>query len=324
MRIPRPSRNVLGVLVSLLCLAAVVWWATQQEAPTLPSSESGLAWLGLSLLLYAVATLLRGFRWHEILLNAGLQHVRADAYALVVVGYMGNNVLPARGGEILRILLLAERTKARRREILGSVIAERLLDIGVLLVLLAALSVLGLEDSPVGGRALVLAGTVAAGLLAVLLALRLARSGGRVRRIVDAFRPVARASRLLLGRAGIVLALVTALIWLQEAAVYWAIGRSLELDLNLIDALFLVLLVSLVAALPSAPGYIGTFDAALIFGLEALDVTGGDAVAFVLLVRFVAFVPITIAGLALVLLGYGGFRSPRGRPPRADERSRPT
>ena len=57
------------------------------------------------------------------------------------------------------------------------------------------------------------------------------------------------------------------------------------------------------------------FDAAVIFGLKALDVTGGSAVAFAVLVRFVLFAPITIAGLALLIGRYGGLRRLRG--PRA-------
>jgi hypothetical protein len=49
-----------------------------------------------------------------------------------------------------------------------------------------------------------------------------------------------------------------------------------------------------------------TFDAAMIFGLKALSVAGGTAVGFVLLVRFVFFVPVTVAGLALLVMRYGG------------------
>ena len=76
--------------------------------------------------------------------------------------------------------------------------------------------------------------------------------------------------------------------------------------------------------IPAAPGYVGTFDAAVVFGLHALDVGGGQAIAFALLVRFVLFVPITIAGLILLLLTrYGGLRRRAGvRPERADRRAR--
>jgi uncharacterized membrane protein YbhN (UPF0104 family) len=59
---------------------------------------------------------------------------------------------------------------------------------------------------------------------------------------------------------------------------------------------------------PAAPGYIGTYDAAIVFGLKALGVTGDRAGGFALLTRFVIFAPITLAGLALPVWRYGGLR----------------
>jgi uncharacterized membrane protein YbhN (UPF0104 family) len=67
-------------------------------------------------------------------------------------------------------------------------------------------------------------------------------------------------------------------------------------------------LASLFAAIPAAPGYAGTFDAGLALGLKAVGVTGGTAVGFVVLTRFVMFVPVTVVGLFLLLHTYGGFK----------------
>ena len=71
------------------------------------------------------------------------------------------------------------------------------------------------------------------------------------------------------------------------------------------------MLASLFAAIPAAPGYAGTFDAGIVLGLKAVGVTGGAAVGFVVLARFVMFVPVTIVGLFLLLHTYGGFRRAR-------------
>ena len=85
---------------------------------------------------------MRGERWAHILRRSDVKDAtRADAYALVPVGYMGNNVLPARGGELLRTFLLGGRVEATKRTILGTILAERVLDavaLGVILVVLAA------------------------------------------------------------------------------------------------------------------------------------------------------------------------------------------
>src|SRR5215207_2687011 len=87
---------LIQALFSLVALAAVIWWASKQDAPTFPSDAASYAWLGAALGLYAIATMLRGERWHRILAVTGVRTGRVDCYALTTVGYMGNNVLPAR------------------------------------------------------------------------------------------------------------------------------------------------------------------------------------------------------------------------------------
>jgi hypothetical protein len=77
-----------------------------------------------------------------------IQHRRTDAYGLVAVGYLGNTVLPARGGEVFRIFLLSERSTALKREVLGSIVAERLLDATALVF--AALSLSGVARASAG------------------------------------------------------------------------------------------------------------------------------------------------------------------------------
>ena len=312
-------RDLLGLLISAVLLAAVVWWALEQQRPTFPSSPEDLFPLAVAVGLYAVATVIRGWRWHIVLRHADIGHARADAYALTTVGYMGNTVLPARGGEILRILLLGERTDARRREILGSIVAERALDAVALVVLFAVLTWSHVAGNPVGQAPAAAALALIAGAALVLVVYILLRRRGRLERFASIVRPFLRASRLMVGKRGLVLLAVTIGVWFLEGAIFWLIGRSLEVDVSFLEGVFLVVLTSFFLSVPAAPGYLGTFDAALIFGLKALDIQGGEAVAFVLLVRFVLFVPITVAGLILMLTRYGGFARMFGRRTAEDE-----
>ena len=103
-----------------------------------------------------------------------------------------------------------------------------------------------------------------------------------------------------------------------EGTIFWLVAQSLALPIGLLDGLSLVVLTAVAALIPAAPGYVGTFDAAVIFGLKALGVAGGHAVAFALLVRFVLFVPITIVGLIVFAVQSGGLgrwlRLPRRTP----------
>jgi hypothetical protein len=70
-------------------------------------------------------------------------------------------------------------------------------------------------------------------------------------------------------------------------------------------------LASVFALVPSGPGYVGTFDAAVVFGVRALDFTGAQALSYVLLLRFVVTVPITLIGLVVLMGGYGGLHRMR-------------
>jgi uncharacterized membrane protein YbhN (UPF0104 family) len=307
----RHARDVIGALVSIGALVAVVIWALGQPAPKFPDAPGKIALLFVGVGIYALATLLRGWRWDRVLRSMEIGHRRGDAYSLVCVGYMGNNVLPARGGELLRVMLMAPRTQARRRELLGSIIAERVLDVVALAGLFAVMTLASVAGSPVGkAPAWVALGGGVGGVLGLSVYLRL-RNQGRFDKFAATIRPVARASKILTRPEGGLLVGVTALVWVLEGVVFWLVGQSLGLHLDLVGAAFLVVLASFFALIPAAPGYVGTFDTAVVFGLHALKVTGGNAVAFAVLVRFVMFVPITAVGLLLLITRYGGIRQLR-------------
>jgi uncharacterized protein (TIRG00374 family) len=184
----RGLRHVPGLAISAVSLVAFIWWATKQERPEFPTGTPELLELAACVVIYTQATMLRGWRWHTILRRAHVVHAPADAYALTVVGYMGNNVPPARSGELLRVLLLGERTTARRRVILGSIIAERFLDLLTIVTLFAALTVEDVGDRPLGSVPLVLvAGVVLAG-ATVLALLGAVRRRGRLERFAQIVR----------------------------------------------------------------------------------------------------------------------------------------
>jgi len=310
---PRLGRRhgiaALQAAVSLVALGAVVWWATRQEAPSFPrTAEAGAALLA-ALGIYAAATLARGERWHRILEHGGFAAGRGDAYRLTVVGYMGNNVLPARSGDLLRAFLLAPRTGRRKREVLGTVVAERLLDAAALAVVFAAVALGLLSEAEIPGGRTVL---FAAGGLALLAALGFAavvviRRAGAFERVRAALRPFAAPSRALASAHGAGLLVLSLAIWALEAGVYAATARAAGIELSPVEALYVVALTNLFALVPAAPGYVGTFDAAVLFAVGSLGEGGSDALAYLVLLRLVLFVPITLVGLVFLVTRYGGW-----------------
>ena len=299
---------LLQVLISLIALGAVIWWGSHQESPQIPSGGQAIGYMAAGALLYTLATLVRAERWHRILHLIGVDARRADSYSLTTVGYMGNNVLPARAGEMLRGVLLDARTDAGKRSLLGTIVAERLLDAIVLGAIFVA-TVYGVLEGDVlpTDRPLLIAGVGFLLLLVAIAVFSLLRRRGALQRFRDFARPLAGAPRALAGRTGAALLVVTIGLWVLEGGVYLTVARAVDLDISTSGALYLVALTNFVAALPAAPGSIGTFDAAVAFGARALGGTGSAVISYVLLLRFILYVPITVVGLVVLVLRYGGW-----------------
>jgi uncharacterized protein (TIRG00374 family) len=299
---------LIQALVSLVALAAVVWWATKQEAPELPSGAEAIAWLAAALVLYAFATVVRAERWHRILAITNVRARRRDCYGLTCVGYMGNNVLPARAGEVLRVVLLSPRCDASKRAVAGSIVAERILDV-IALAIVFVITVYGVLGSDVlpTNRPILMAGLIVLVLLALAAVVWVLRRHHFFERVRDWLRPIADSPRALLSMDGVLLLAGTFVLWAFEAAVYLAVARSVDVDFSMTGALYLVALTNFVAALPAAPGSIGTFDAAVAWGAKRLGASGSAALSYLIMLRFVIYVPITLVGFIILVAGYGGW-----------------
>ena len=293
----------LGLAISLLAVAGVVWWASRQEAPPLPSTGGELAALIGAIALYGLATVVRAERWQRLLVDERATPQRADTYALTCVGYMGNNVLPARAGDAIRVVLMAPRARTSKRTVVGTLLAERLLDIAVLVVVFVVVGY-GLLGE-VGGDKVEIILLAAAGIaIAVGIGYLAVR---RNERILEFVAPMASAT-LGLRRAhhGLLLLAMTMLIWGIEAGVWMSAAAAIGFGMGPIEGLYIVALASVFSMIPSGPAYAGTQDAAAILGLKALGATGAQAVAYIVMLRFIIVVPITAVGLVLMAARYGG------------------
>lgn len=298
-------KRAAWIVVSLLSLGAVVWWASHQQEPRMPTGARGALWLVASIAIYATALGVRGWRWHRIMVLSGVQHRRADAFGLTLVAYMGNTVLPARGGEVLRVAIMKKRSPAGLPEIVGSVIAERLFDLAALGAIFAALTWEGVAGAPTGRLAGDIAGgaiVAAAAGLTIYLALR---RRGHFEAFAARVRPFVRASKLLARPEGVRLLGISLLIWLSEGLTLLLVGNALALHLSVFEALLTAVIAALAASLPAGPGYAGSYDAGVLLALHASGIAGGAAIGFLLLARFVVFVPVTVVGAGLFLTHYG-------------------
>lgn len=306
---PQRVLTVLGLLVSAAVIGVLVVWALRQGAPALPGSAGAVVALCAAVVVFLIGCGARAERWLALLEHNGGRVGRADAYGLVAVGYVGNNLLPARAGDAVRVVLMSRRTHVDRRTVIGTLVAERVLDtavLGALFLLLAPVVVMGQVDELVGRVAL-----TALIVLAVIAVLTVAtpalRRSRPFRRVSDFLAPLVAATGRLRGRHGMQMVLWSIVVWALELAAWWLTARAANLELGVPAVGYLMGLAAIFVLIPSGPGNAGTFDAALIFGMLSLGQPGDGALGYLLLLRFVTVVPVTVVGLVALVVRYGGF-----------------
>jgi glycosyltransferase 2 family protein len=298
----RSRVSVIGIVVSIVCVGGVVWWASRQEAPDLPSEPGELLKLAAAVGIYAVNTMMRAERWHRLLVHDGARPQRRDSYCLTAIGYAVNNVLPARAGDGVRVVLMAPRAATSMRTVLGTLLAERLLDI-VVVVLLFVVVGYGVLHEVAGGGLEVIGALVLALAIGGLLIYAVLRAKPH---LYDYVRPILSSTLALRGRHGVAMLILTVGIWIVETTVWMTVGAAAGFNMSLLEGLYLVALASVFALIPSGPAYVGTQDSAVVIGIKAIGGTNSLALSYLLMLRFVLVVPITVFGFVMLAMRYGG------------------
>jgi uncharacterized membrane protein YbhN (UPF0104 family) len=302
------------VWLGLAVTAAALWFSFRDvDFAELGRQLARANWwllLGGSLPCYLWSVHLRAQRWR--VLARGVADVPTSAaFRATAVGFLVNNVLPLRVGEIVRIWWLAREIRAPAAALLGTWILERAIDL-VFVLGLAALVI----GSEVGRGALLLA---AAAPLAATLALRrwpgpalrlLGRIAGavlspaRAERVTGVAGAVAQGLRALRGGGDFARTLLlTVLLWGVAAVVpFWAAIAALGIELGgplgeLRGAVLVLVYVAAAIALPAAPGFFGPYHAACRLALTPLGVPKELALALGTLAHAVFWMGITAIGL---------------------------
>jgi uncharacterized protein (TIRG00374 family) len=267
----------------------------------------------------AVQFAVRGWRWRTILPSRpdGSPVPVTRTFAPLLVGYLGNAVLPARLGEPIRAVLVARREQLDTLESFGATMLERLIDtVTLALVGFSAAVALGAAWWIVAVSAVVgFGGLIALGLLAAIGLTRLTDVGayllGRVGLAERAGRLVrwtrSFAAGIDRGRDVRRLAMVmgaSVVAWGLDASIFYLAMRALDIDLGFVGAILIGAVSVLATAVPAAPGFVGTFELAATGAGAALGVPRAEALAMAILVHVITLVPVALAG-ALVLVRSG-------------------
>jgi len=267
-------------------------------------------WLAIGLVFVSSDILLRAVRWQRLILP--IQRVRyLPILGYLLVGYLANNVLPARLGELVRSHYLGDRERISRASTLGTVVVERVVDIAVL-VAIGSMAILVLNVRGVVASA-ILVGLAVTALLIVGLAIGIVAhrlpGARRVTIVVERWPSVVGAARKLrdgLAVAGRPRTLLEALLlsvaaWGATVIAFAAIGQAIGLHLLIGEASLLAAGVALATAIPSGPGYLGTYELAAVKIAEALGRSSDQAFALALLAHAIVLVLTSVTGAAAFL-----------------------
>lgn len=293
-----------------------LWLALRKVEFAALSSALGAArfgWLIPMVLIVYLDLLVRAVRWRVLLSRARAEPAPVwDLLKLEAIGLAMNNVLLLRLGELARAGLAARRLGIPAAAALASVAIERALDVAALLTIFIIAAHLSPGIAPgnvVRAAMLLLAGAI--GALIVLAAAesslapegfaeKMLRRWPRLHGFVEQLALGAAVLRSPVSAAQAVLLSLT--LWSVDAGLYWAAAYALGLQgiMNYPKAVLTLSWAGAIAAIPAAPGGIGTFENFVASILHTFGATPEIALAYALLTHMIMYLLVTVTGFAFL------------------------
>ena len=301
---------ILGIGISVafgyLAFRSISW---QDVYEAVKKVQPGL--LGASFLLLAVSVALGARRWQLLI---GHEEVHwLPTLAALVVGLMVNNVLPGRLGEIARAVFLGIRTAVSKAYLVGTVVADRLLDIAVLVLFALLLLMTSPAWSDMSTAVLIAGGSLLLAGVVVLLLMKW-RGGMRLVAPIASWLPVrlrssiaatfgelrAGLSKRRSWRAWLALGLLSVGVWSCMGASLFLSLLAFGIHLPFWGVGILLVVLNLGGLIPSSPGSMGTYHWLAVTTLGALGIARAEALSFALINHALWYVPQVIAGLVIL------------------------
>ncbi|KAF0111340.1 MAG: hypothetical protein FD147_947 [Chloroflexi bacterium] len=275
-------------------------------------------WIFPGIAVYFIGVWVRAWRWHYLLKPIKNIPTRV-MFPITCIGYMGNNIYPARAGEVLRAIVLKRKENVPISASLATIIVERIFDGVVMLafvfVNLPELANLASFDSGFIGNiqdlAIIGTGIFLGALVIFLLAAMFPIFTAKVskwfinrllpKRIREKTSSIAL--KFLDGLASLrspvnvlMVFLTSVLIWLLETVKYWFVMHAFTFTVSFFALMLLNGIANLATTIPSAPGYIGTWEAVTKAVLVAYNVPGAEALGYAVVLHVALWLPITLLG----------------------------
>jgi len=294
--------GLIALALAVVALAGVAW---QLDWPAVLAvwAEVAWPWVLVTAAVNIANTWIEGLRWQTVLRASDIRVKAHRAFAAMLVGTVGNVLLPLKLGEAARAWSLARIERVPLPTVMSTVVLDRIIDGVAIVPMLAVLLIAGV---PLGlklpsGRATAIGVLAAAAILALLVAgarrLRArhgAGSGSPVAPHLEAFvRGLATLRRRhSLARAG-ALALLS---WCTRTVVVWSMFPAFGLAASPLHALLTLVTINVSIVVVATPGNVGTFELAAAAALHLLGAPAEVAVSFALALHLAEVVPTALMG----------------------------
>jgi glycosyltransferase 2 family protein len=304
----RPLRRYMLLAAGALVSAGLAWLATRNVDPQAFAAafrRSDWWYLLPSGLALVAAVAARWLRWWLLFARGRRPPLDAVGRAFLI-GYLFNNLLPARPGELARALALKREVRTPVAEALATTAAERVYDV-LALVALLLLSAPFLPESTEVRTATIAGGVVTAAALAWAVAF--GRKGARLERLLGRVPGVSAdaagrwTASVLDGlvslrdlRIAASATVLTAVSWVLLAASAWALLAAFHLHLGFGVAVLVVGAANLTLLVPASPGGVGVFEAAVVAVLAGFSVDRSAALSYAVALHGLNFFPYVLVG----------------------------
>ena len=316
---PIGGRRILAGIVGAALAIALLLWALRgvHLGEVVRQIRDADPWpLALGVVFATLTFPMRLVRWRLLLRSeTGAPLPAKPLWHAIAIGFMANNLLPFRAGELVRTLAATKLSGVRFTAAISSIAVERVFD-GLACVALLGVGLLTSDLPPgvmVGGislaRAAQVAGFLSIGALAAAGAVVAfpAAAERLIRRILPVGRMTERLISVIEGiRQGLAslrspalligVSLWSLALWLVNALAFYVSFAAFDIPVGFGGALLLQGVVVIGISVQLTPGFVGQFEAAIVAALALYGISNHVASSYAIAFHGVTFIPITLAG----------------------------
>ncbi len=309
---------IAGVSISVICswlFVRKIEWSSLGAA----FRDAKYIYILPTVIIMFVSHYIRAIRW-EVLMSPIKKASVLNLFSASMIGFMANNVLPARLGEVIRPVMIARKEKINVSTSFATIAIERVFDVLGIIVIASMLFYFLPSNSSQNTQTVIhqlekwSAIMAFLGICAIaslfLLSLYPRKAGTVFERLLFIFPHHLRDKLVNLLHSFISglqvfdhkskllwVGILSIVIWLINAASVYVLCFSFDIGLSFAGSCFVTVCIALAVALPQAPGFIGVFHIATQKSLDVFGIDLSSAQSFAIILWAISVVPVTVAGL---------------------------